>query len=394
MIAARQRARERGDQTGTNMRWTAALALALAAHAAVVATIWLSARLLPARGGSGSGSGSGSISPTAPIEFVVELEHRRPPARAAPPPAERRPAPRSSAPTVPARPRKQAHARVESALQLQRRAGSKSPSDSPPPPPSSSPPVQMLAPSATRLPSGPPPTLPPAAAPPPPPGVDLRLRRDPIASEALPSAEARPGQVIETPTVSGTVQADGSLAIRDKASVHLDSDITSPRAGIKHWLDDPRKHAAERDGTVQIIRGTFDVTDSIMRALGQDPYRAEKMKMLDATREQRLALAARADAERQRQALAGLPAMLRKIWGDAARPMKERRRLLFELWDECQETAEGDVAGTSAGARARQAIILFIRTAARPGTPDAYSTEELLALNRTRQSRQRFAPYF
>jgi hypothetical protein len=226
----------------------------------------------------------------------------------------------------------------------------------------------------------------------PPAGVDLNLRRDPTAGLVPPPAVVG-GQVIETPTLRGEIGRDGTLRIRGRAPVALGSDLIAPGQVVKDWLKDPVKHAAERDGTVALIKGKFDITDTVMRALGQDPYRAERMKMLDATREQRLTLAARDRSARQGQELAALPATLRNIWNDTTRPARERRRSIFQLWDECQETAEGEAESVAAGTRARRIIVLFIRTEVRAGAPQAYPKEELTALNQARQSRQRFDPY-
>ena len=158
-------------------------------------------------------------------------------------------------------------------------------------------------------------------------------------------------------------------------------------------MKDPKAHAAARDGTVAIVQGTFDVTDSIMRAAGQDPYRAQRMKMLDETREQRLTLAARDRTARREAELVALPTELRNIWKDGARSAKERRQIIFQLWDECQEPAEGEAEGAAAGARARREIVLFIRERLAEGSPEAYPKEELATLNLARQSRQRFDPY-
>jgi hypothetical protein len=171
------------------------------------------------------------------------------------------------------------------------------------------------------------------------------------------------------------------------------SDLTQPGKALDSWLKDPKAHAASRDGTVAIVQGTFDVTDSIMRAAGQDPYRAQRMKMLDETREQRLTLAVRDRTARRDAELVALPTELRNIWKDGARSPKDRRQIIFQLWDDCQEPAEGEGEGAAAGARARREIVLFIREHLAEGSREAYPKEELATLNLARQSRQRFDPY-
>src|SRR5207253_840825 len=88
--------------------------------------------------------------------------------------------------------------------------------------------------------------------------------------------------------------------------VPLGGDLLAPGATLKDWLKDPKQHAASRDGTAALISGQVDVTDTLMKALGQDPYRAERMKMLDATREQRPALSAHERTARPRRGSASI----------------------------------------------------------------------------------------
>jgi hypothetical protein len=222
--------------------------------------------------------------------------------------------------------------------------------------------------------------------------VDLNLHPNSLAALA-PEAPSNSTGTLDTATLHGSVAADGTMHIRSKSPVTLGSDLTQPGKVLDSWLKDPKAHAASRDGTVAIVQGTFDVTDSIMRAHGQDPYRSQRMKMLDETREQRLTLAARDRTARRESELAALPTELRNIWKDEARSAKERRQIIFQLWDECQEPAEGEAEGAAAGAHARREIVLFIRERLAEGSHQGYPKEELATLNLARQSRQRFDPY-
>jgi hypothetical protein len=222
--------------------------------------------------------------------------------------------------------------------------------------------------------------------------VDLNLRPNSLAALA-PEPASKGTATLDTATLHGSVAADGTMHIRSKSPVTLGSDLTQPGKALESWLKDPKAHAASRDGTVAIVQGTFDVTDSLMRAHGQDPYRSQRMKMLDETREQRLTLAARDRTARRESQLAALPTELRNIWKDEARSAKERREIIFQLWDECQEPAEGEAEGAAAGARARREIVAFIRERLAEGSQEAYPKEELATLNLARQSRQRFDPY-
>lgn len=257
--------------------------------------------------------------------------------------------------------------------------------------------------------------------------ADLRLRRDPAAAPstpplfvtpptrnlrndgpAAPLAELpiRPGQVIERPGFLARVAEDGSIAFDDRAPVAVDGDLLSPAERLGQWKRSPQDFASGRDGTLHLLDGKFDITDAIMRATGQDPYRYEREKVLDATRNQRLALGARARAARRRSALGDLPRMLGALWADGSQTFAERRRLLFQLWDECDEAParrgqsgdrtddvddEGIAASTGEVARAR--IVAFIRATLPSTGREAYSASELARLNASRESRQPFQPY-
>ncbi|UJR87325.1 MULTISPECIES: hypothetical protein [Sandaracinus] len=121
-----------------------------------------------------------------------------------------------------------------------------------------------------------------------------------------------------------------------------------------------------------------------MRAAGQDPNAAERLRFLDETEELRDRLT---DAHAARERAAALPrlrARVRRIWA-ASRPAADRRRALFELWD---DASEDDV-----GRSAREAIERFVREEFPEGSADAYSDCEIEHLNASRESTGRFAPY-
>jgi hypothetical protein len=81
---------------------------------------------------------------------------------------------------------------------------------------------------------------------------------------------------------------------------------------------------------------------------------------------------------------------LDQLWQRVADPTA-RRAALFELWDETIEA--GDELAVEAGRAARTLVIGFIRARLPAGGPDAYTADELAALNRRRQSKAIFAPY-
>jgi hypothetical protein len=132
------------------------------------------------------------------------------------------------------------------------------------------------------------------------------------------------------------------------------------------------------------VNGTMDLTDEIMRALGQDPYRTEKAHFLAATFEIRMKLAVAAHREDMRKSLDRLPDALADLWGDYRYLARERRRVLFELWRETD--------GTPEGRRAANAIERFIQRQLPSGSPDAYTAAELKAYRESAPDRK-FAPY-
>lgn len=148
------------------------------------------------------------------------------------------------------------------------------------------------------------------------------------------------------------------------------------------------------------------VAEAIRAGQGQELYQQEKRKLLKDTFELRLSMAVSwAEAEMERN-LDRLYRDLLDVWHEPGRSAAQRRRLLFDRWDECEETLAVDVgefeeaAGarltklrSEAGEKARSKIEDFIVRHLPRGDPDAYSEQELQSLNRERRSRRRFAPY-
>jgi hypothetical protein len=166
-----------------------------------------------------------------------------------------------------------------------------------------------------------------------------------------------------------------------------------------HW-DDPCSRAmrARNRGAGEqpddeplppLLWGKFEYSDALIRAFSGDPYASRKLKLLDATRAERAAMAEdhRADdlARSAELTLRNLEALWRTIDAPEA-----RRDALFAMWDEC---AEGDDADGIAGQRARLMIIGWIRSRLPSGSPDAFDPDEIAARSAQRRSRQPFAPY-
>jgi hypothetical protein len=105
------------------------------------------------------------------------------------------------------------------------------------------------------------------------------------------------------------------------------------------------------DAAVVLVQavGATDLTDELLRLHGQDPYRYEKARLLEATSKLRGGLAARALAENVRRARAELPERLEAIACDQSRSVRERRATLEALRDE--------MAGDTPAAREAAATI-------------------------------------
>ena len=210
-----------------------------------------------------------------------------------------------------------------------------------------------------------------------------RLLHSPLPSLPPPSQLAPPegspdhrhptaggGYVISHPGFTAVVDADGSIRFGD--------DSLSGDAGVSRTAG-------------PFATAHFGLTDMLLRGHGQDPYLADKLHLMDATRPERMAMRTRHDQMVMRRALADLPRYLAAVWAQDQWSPATRRRVLFALWD---ETAEGGNQLTrEGGAAARLAIEHFIARHLPPGSPDAFRPDELAALNRIRTTHQRFAPY-
>jgi hypothetical protein len=141
---------------------------------------------------------------------------------------------------------------------------------------------------------------------------------------------------------------------------------------------------------IPIIGGGFEVTDWLMRRLGEDPYSSRKLKFLDTTRDERV----RMGEHHRRDQLAATPQIVQRnleaLWAAIPDPAL-RKRALFEVWDECDEA--GDAETRAAAAAARRMVIGFIRSRLPAGSAAAYTAAELAELARKQRSKAAFAPY-
>lgn len=191
------------------------------------------------------------------------------------------------------------------------------------------------------------------------PGVEL----PPPPKDPRKKSTAGGGYRFEDPTFTAKVAPDGTVEFEDRG---YDGEDGNP------------------------LSFTFDVNDWMASAAGDDPYSHEKRRFLEATREERLEMARIACGERLSRSLVNLPSRLEQIWA-SAQPPEDKRRVLFDLWDECAESGSPELKRY--GQLARATILHFIRKRLPKGSEHSYSALELKRLNDERISRLRFEPY-
>ncbi len=177
-------------------------------------------------------------------------------------------------------------------------------------------------------------------------------------------------------------RSDGSYTFRG----HVFRAEISPEGEVQFFRDeggldfdtDPERNVATAG-----VR--FDITDMVMRANGEEPYRYEREWFMNATEELRDRLSAQARRRELSTALVALETQVERIWHDERASAVVRRRRLFELWDQC---AEDDY-----GAAARRVVLRFIEQELPAESADAYPASEIASLNRRRVSETEFRPY-
>lgn len=220
-----------------------------------------------------------------------------------------------------------------------------------------------------------------------------RYHAEPPLGTVLPEALAPPPSPVE----SGKLGERPSRALVD----NLDGSYSYDETGFSAHVDGEGRVTLEDKPGVRAnlfisplflaAYGTFDATDILMRWLGEDPYRYQKMMFLERTFDERARMRARYARENMEWALRELPEYLARIWEYERWPAELRRRVLFALWDECAE--DGNDLVVAGGAEARALIEGFVRSNLAPGSRDAFEPEELARLNSLRTSRRRFEPY-
>lgn len=215
-------------------------------------------------------------------------------------------------------------------------------------------------------------------------------RRDPVADATLGDA-------------SLVVLADGTLELRDRHG-RLRARVFDPGARFPDVLELSKVPMGRSKPHPEISVRLAGLSDRLTRQ-GRERREQEALEAKGLTESARVLAAIAEAAEITEQRLAALDGELEALWADASKPASERRRLLFERWDECEE-APGDVLDRAAkgisetdaergrgGEELRRRIEAFVRQVAPAGSPQAFDAAELSRLNARRSSRQRFDPY-
>jgi hypothetical protein len=165
--------------------------------------------------------------------------------------------------------------------------------------------------------------------------------------------------VYEAPQFTAVVAPDGTVTFRD-----LRIDYS------------PRKAAF-----------SFDLSDEFVREFGHGTSnRYDKANFLAATFNRRTAMAAEVNSRQMRAARTALPFQLDALWDDTRYRRRERRRIVFLLWQELDKSSpDGRSMATT--------IEAWIRKRLPRGSADAYSDQELDAYSHERRGEPAFNPY-
>jgi hypothetical protein len=241
-------------------------------------------------------------------------------------------------------------------------------------------------------------------------GPSVERPREPIAPLSQPAApdsgEPDPRQTHEAFAMEtepdGTAHLHdarnlrGALGVPTKGDVHnwIDAwqdQLAEAYSGAKKdYCTYPERPIEHPIGSIGATVMKFDITDWAMRSHGDDPYASAKLAQLDATRAERVQQGARYREVELAHAGQLMERNLEQLWATVS-DVAERKRELFALWDECDET--GTAAVVEASAHARKRVIKFVREHLPRGSHDSFTDAELTALNRDKQSHASFTPY-
>lgn len=196
-----------------------------------------------------------------------------------------------------------------------------------------------------------------------PPGAFLGPLKKPADSDPERRYPLKPGPngslVYEAPQFSAVVAPDGTVTFRD-----LRIDYSARRSEF-----------------------SFDLSDEFVREFGHgtsNPY--AKANFLAATFNRRTAMAAEVNSRQMRAARTALPLQLDALWDDTRYRRRERRRIVFLLWQELDKASPG-------GRAMATTIEAWIRQRLPRGSAEAYSDQELDAYSHERRGEPAFNPY-
>lgn len=231
------------------------------------------------------------------------------------------------------------------------------------------------------------------------------------------------------PGFTGHVGRDGKISFKDKPAFKVGLKIPNPMKlakaaakGLEDYYRDPwaQVKETERDwtsgleikdytehldkrldedekadhgdvATIPILGGSTEITDYVMRKLGNDPYASDKLLWMDQTRDERVQIGRVHRDKQLERADEIMGRHLDRLWARTDLDLVAKRQALFELWDDGAE--DGDKLVVEAADRARALVIGFVRAKLPARSAGAYTKAELDSLNKRRTSRARFVPY-
>lgn len=129
-----------------------------------------------------------------------------------------------------------------------------------------------------------------------------------------------------------------------------------PSGTDPHTCEYPNPCFKQAGIPVLLVTMSFDITDEVLRAFGEDPYRYEKGRFLASTLDLRTQLRAQALVAQLRDDVPRLPSNLQDLLHDESRPLAERLSFLRALRNEIDD-------GTPAGRTAARLVSEALRTA-------------------------------
>ncbi len=184
------------------------------------------------------------------------------------------------------------------------------------------------------------------------------------------------------PVFTAVITRDGTVTFEDHRP--LPAQVAVPVVAVAKAASrpDPRKGEPPRergkgllgivaDAAKQIVtQPTLAISDA---EIFRDSHHAAKMDFLEQTGELRRKLHATEDEREEKAGLGGLRRHIQQVANDESLSLPARRRVIYLLWRECEDSA--------AGRRARTIIESEALRQFPPHTPRAYSQDELAKLN-------------